>query len=282
MRTFFDGTRPGRVVTSGAAEFQMPALYFRDDTFGGVFTADLEKLRGVMPSDRLHPISVGRGRGLFMVVAMDYLETSDEPYGEVLVGVPAVHGRRPPPLLPALLETSWPGLGYVVLHLPVTTRRARDAGRGLWGYTKFVADMHFQNTPELQECRLEEGGEHILTLQVVKRGLVLPDRRPIVTYSVKDGALVRTTIAQTALARTALGAGGSTLVLGDTHPVAQSIRALDVDPRPVMTRYLVEHSAILPEGEIVERGVRPLDGYLGADRDAGELQAVHLPPLTVH
>jgi hypothetical protein len=282
MRAFFEGTRPGRAATWGTAQLEMPILYFRDDAFAALFTADLAKLRDAMPSDHLHPISVGRGRGLLMVACFDYLETSAGPYGEVAVTVPTVYGARPPPLLPALFEARWPGSGHLVLHLPVTRRLARDAGRGQWGYTKFIADMEFQNTPEHHECRLDEGGAHILTLKIAKRGLVRPDRKPIVTYSVKDRELIRTTIPQVALARTALGAGGSALVLGDTHPVAWSLRDLGVGSRPLLTRYYVERSAILAEGEVIERDVRPLDGYLGTDREEGVLHAVRLPAATVH
>ena len=281
MRAFFDGTRPGRLVSSGAAQFELPALYFRDDSFQALFTADLDKLRAAMPSDRLHPIVAGRGRGFLGVGAFDYLETSFEPYGEVGVVVPVVYGRRPLPILPVLLDTSRPGFGLLVLHLPVTRRLARDGGREVWGYAKFLADMQFQNTPEFHECRLDEGGEHILTLRIVKRGLALPVRRPLVTYSVKERALVRTTIPQRAVTRTALGGGGSSLVFGETHPVARSIRALDVNPRPVLTRYFLERTAVLPEGEIIERDVRPLDGYLGSDREEGELHTIHRQPVTI-
>jgi hypothetical protein len=173
-------------------------------------------------------------------------------------------------------------MGGLVLHLPVTRRLACDGGRGQWGYTKFVADMRFQNTPELFECRLDEGGEHILTLRVMKRGLVVPDRKPLVTYSVKDGALIRTRIPQSMLTRIAVGAGGSSLVLGDKHPVAESIKQLGLDPRPLATRYHLDRTTILPEGEILERGVRPLEGYLGSDREEGELVAGHLATPTVH
>lgn len=282
MGAFFDGTRPGRIVSSSAGQFELPALYFREDSFQALFTADLQKLQAAMPSDRLHPIAAGRGRGYLGVAALDYLETSVEPYGEVAIVVPVVHGRRPPPVLPVLFElfnSTWPGLGLLVLHLPVTHRLARDAGREVWGYAKFLADMQFQNTPELHECRLDEGGQHILTLRIAKRGLARTERRPLVTYSVKDRALVRTTIQQQAVARAALGAGDSSLVLGETHPVAQSMRALDLDPRPVLTRYFLERAAILSEGEVVEHGVRPLDGYIGADRP-GELRSVHFPQPT--
>jgi hypothetical protein len=137
--------------------------------------------------------------------------------------------------------------------------------------------MRFQSTPEFQECRLEEGGKHILTLRVAKRGPPFPDRRPLITYSVKDGALLRTTIPQSAIVRTALGAGGSSLELGDSHPVATSVRELGIDPRPVMTRSNLDRSAILSEGEVVEQNVRPLEGYLGVEREEGKLQTTHVP-----
>ncbi len=272
MRSFFEGTRPGHAVRCGTEQFEMPVLYFRDDSFQAMFTADLQKLRAAMPSDRLQPIQFGSGRGLVGIAAFDYLETSVDPYGEIGIVVPAVYASKPPPIWPMLLESSWPGFGSVVLHLPVTRKLACDGGRLLWGYTKFVADMDFENTPELHEVRLSEGNQHILTLRVMKRGIAFADRRPAITYSVRDRALVRTTIAQRAIARMALGAGGSSLVLGDTHPVARSIRDLGIDTRPILTRYFLERTAILPEGEIIERDVRPLDGFWGADRDRGELR----------
>ena len=40
---------------------------------------------------------------------------------------------------------------------------------------------------------------------------------------------------------------------------------MDLSPEPVATRYFVERSGILPAGTIVERGVRPLEGYAGAE-----------------
>lgn len=271
MRAFFGNTRPGRVVVLGAEQFELPVLYYRDDSFAGAFSADANKVRALMPSDRLHPVLTPNGRAALVVTAFDYLATSIGPYGEVGVIVPVVHGRRPPPLVPAFFEAQWPGFGYLVLHLPVTTRLARDGGRAQWGYTKFISDMQFENTPEHLSCVLAEGGEHILTLRVEKRGVVVPDRRPVITYSVRERELVRTRIAQRALVRTALGGGRSSLELGSVHPVARALRSLDIDPRPFVTRQFLDRNAILPAGEVVERSVRPLDGFAGTDREQGVL-----------
>lgn len=266
MSDFFASTRPGTTVTHGGATFELPILYFRDDVFALFYTADARRARELMPSDRLHPVLVSPGRTLVGIVAFNYVETSIGPYGEVGVVVPTVHGRRPLPLLPGALEARYPGFGYVVLHLPVTRTAARDAGRGQWGYTKFVADMHFVNTPEHLECRMLERERHILTLRVARRGLTLRDAKPLVTYSVLDGDLVRTVIPQRGEAKNAVSPSGCALQLG-AHPLTDTLLSLDLSDRPLMSRHYLQRSGILPAGEVVERGVRALDGYAGEDRE---------------
>ena len=267
MVPFFSGTRPGHQVTHGRAAFELPILYFRDDLFAAFFSASSERVRAMMPSPRLHPVKLPGGRAMVAIAAFRYLETSIGPYGEVAVVVPAVFGDRPPPpILPGLLEARYPGFGAVVLHLPVTALVARDAGRGQWGYPKFVADMHFTRSPETIGVRLSEGERHILTLDVPRRGPVLRDDNPLITFSVKDGALIKTTIPQRGACRTSLLPRGATLALGE-HEMAASLRALRLSSKPFMTRVYVERAGILPEGEVIERGVRPLDGVRGADRE---------------
>ena len=273
---FFGATRPGREARHGTASFELPILYFRDDCFALFFTADVSKVRAAMPSERLHPVCVFPGRALVGVAAFNYIDTSIGPYGEVAVIAAAVFGKRPPPpVVPALLQARYPAFGAVVLHLPVTTQLARDAGRGQWGYTKFVADMHFQHTPEFLECRLAEAEQHILTLRVPRAGLTLRERAPLITYSVLDGSLIKTVIPQRGIRRESGLVSNGWLALG-SHPVAESVGALDLSGRPMLSRYYLERSAILPAGEVIERGVRPLDGYRGTDR-VGE-HVVQCPP----
>jgi len=270
MSSFFASARPGTEVTVGTRTAELPILYFRDDAFGLFFTAEAAKVRAALPSDRLYPVQLPGGRALVVILAFNYIETTIGPYGELAVALPAVYGRRPPiGAVPALLEAGYPGFGMVVLHLPVTGTLARDGGRELWGYTKFVADMEFTLTPEYQECRMGEEGVHILTLRVARGGFVRRDSKPLVTYSVLEGRLIRTTIPHRAVYRTTLGGKGSYLELGD-HEMADSIRSLGLSKKPVMTRYYVERGAILPAGEVIEEGVRPLEGLYGTDRE-GEL-----------
>lgn len=265
MTDFFMDCRPGKRETRGKATFDLPILYFRDDAFLLFYTADYERARQLMPSDRLYPVMVSPKRTLLGVVAFNYIDTSIGPYGEVGIVLPVVYGKRPPlPVLPGLLEAKYPGFGMLVLHLPVTKETARDAGRGIWGYTKFVSDMRFRHTPEYLQCRLSEKDESILTLRVARRGMLLKDERPLVTYSVKQGDLIRTRIPQRGIYRMSLNPKGSFLELGN-HRAANTIKQLGISKHPVQSRYFLERSGILPEGEVVESSVRPLEGLRGTD-----------------
>ena len=93
------------------------------------------------------------------------------------------------------------------------------------------------------------------------------DKKPLTTFSVLNGNLVKTIIPQQATKRIALMPKGSHLKLG-SHPMADSIRELGLSARPLMSFYCPERPAILPAGTIIEKGVRPMQGYLGKDRTA--------------
>lgn len=270
MKTFFSNSKPVNKVTHGKATFDLPILYHRDDAFALYFTANYEKVKAVMPSDKLHPVILPGKKAVVVIGAFNYIDTSIGTYGEVAVALPAVFDKKITSfngILPALMESGYPGFGVVIMHLPVTRVEAKDAGRGEWGYTKFIADMYFSISPEYMECRLLEGDRDILDMRVKRKGFYLRDKKPLTTFSVKDGDLIKTVIPQIAAKRVSLMTGGSRLKLGD-HPVAESIRSLGISSRPFMSVYYPERAAILPSGTVIEKGVSPMEGHLGEDRKA--------------
>lgn len=266
MTPFFPAPNVRKTVTCGKQSFDLPVLYFRDDAFALFFTADPDRVASVMPSHRLQPVRLSARKAMVGIAAFNYIDTTIGPYGEVAVVLPAVYNASPPPvLIPALLESRYPDFGMLVMHLPVTNTLARDAGRQEWGYTNFVADMHFTITPEFMECRLSEKDQHILTLRVARRGIAMRDKKPLVTFSVKEGNLLKTTIPQRCTTRSAIKPKDVFLQLGE-HPVSETIHALGLSEKPFASRYYLERSGILPAGRIIERGVRPLEGYTNKKR----------------
>jgi len=267
---FFSQILSKTIRTYGQATFELPIYYLRDDFFGLFFTANADKISAILPSPNLHPIILPNGKAMIAIAAYNYMETSIGSYGEVVAGIPCVYGKKPFPytgVIAALLESKYPGFGILVHHLPVTKIEARDAGRGEWGYTKFIADMAFHITPEYLECCMHEETNHILTLRVQRKGIYVEDTKPITTYSVKNHQLIKTIIPQKGTKRFCLKPNDSFITWGN-HPMAESIKQLDISEYPFMSIYYPERAAILPSGEIIETNVQKFDGYMGKDRIA--------------
>jgi Acetoacetate decarboxylase (ADC) len=259
---------------SGAARSPvLPLHYWRADCFGGVFSADPDSVRELLPTDRLHPVRVGRGRAAVVVVAFNDHECSLGRYGEIAIA-PCVTERPAPPLLPLLVARPFPG-GTFVTQLPVTTVRACEDGRSIWGHPKFVADMDFDQFADLQAVRLEEGGRQILSLTVAKGGIAIPDRAPFVTYSSHHGQLIRTRIEARGAAQWSLGPRSATLELGD-HPVAVELRSLGLSRRAIVARNALDLRTMLPAGEAIGADAA-FEGYRGEASGDGRLTIRYTP-----
>lgn len=265
---FFTNRAPVEHIDAGDRSFDLPIRYFRTDCFLGMFSADLEAVRARIPSQRLTPVRMRANRTAIAVVAYNYLETSIGPYGEIGIAALCTSGGIAPPVVSALLETRNPNFGAFILHLPVTSRIARDAGRKIWGYPKFVADMDFELRPESRRVELSEDGEEILNLTVRHRGPVMTDRNPLVTFSIEGGDLLRTEVASRAAYRVGVGRSAGHLELG-THPIADELRDMNVAFDAIATKSFVSHSAILPRGRVLARGDRPYNGHRGTDAEFG-------------
>jgi len=257
-------------VDIGSAKVDLPIMYYRDDSFLAVFNAAYEPVRAVLPSRELYPVTLPNGNATVIVAAFNYLETSIGPYGEIGIAIPCTYKCQAPPLLPLALEGRFPDWGGFVLHLPVTSLTARDGGRVIYGYTKFVADMEFQKRPAYQSVRLSEGGAHILTLTVKQSGLLLKDNRPLITYSVRDGELIKTTVPTRATYQLGVTPGSGALELGD-HEIAAQLRDLGVETTAVMTKNYLTRYGILPAGVSIGAADRPHIGFIGAERQYGRL-----------
>ncbi|MFA5787330.1 MAG: acetoacetate decarboxylase family protein [Actinomycetota bacterium] len=267
---FFKWSGPARTgVDIGGFKIDLPIRYYRTDCFVAIFDADYDATRAMLPSGRLNPVRLARGRAAVALVAFNYLQTGVGPYGEIGIVALCTLDKQAPPLAPLMLESRWPGFGAFVAHLPVTTRIARQAGRTIWGYPKFVADMAFDFMPEYQSVDMREGGKDIFSLTVPRRGPKVTDKRPLVTFTVREGELIRTVMPWRAVYQMGVGRRmGGSLVLGD-HPVAEELRALALSSSASFTKSYLAHAGILPEGEVLGSADMAYEGFAGSARVSG-------------
>ncbi len=251
----------------------LPFVYHDNDMFSSLHPASYDAVEAALPSDVIRPVRWVDGRALVGIYAFRYHSItwtrSDGatgglwPYGEI--GIVAVVTTEPAQRVRPLLRAKQAGF---VLHLPVTSREARDGGRQLWGFPKFVADMDFREAPDTHQVQLSEGGQTILTLTVRPRGPVVTDRRPLTTYSALDGQLLETVVPTLGHMQLHFGGRGGELSLGE-HQVAQGLRELQISAAPVAVFHYLDHRSILPAGRPVGPA-NPYRGYDGEDRAFGQ------------
>ncbi len=259
-------------------EVFLPIEYHRSEAFQGLFTADSGAVRAILPSDRLHPVLIRPGRAVFVVAVLRHHEATVReadggviavrPYGEVVLG-PVVSGRKLPMALPVLRNPIPDDVGAWVMHMPVTTREARDLGRVAWGFPKFVADMEFREDGEDEGERgliLAEGGREIFRFTLAEAGRARIQRSATLLFTVLDGQLIQTTCPATGYIRRAIRPKGS-IILG-THPVAEELRQLGLSERPFAGQVIAQQRLLLPEG-VPGGAARPYIGFGGVDRELG-------------
>ena len=252
-----------------------PLYVNRATSFQSLHTVSVDALRAMLPTDDLHPVQWFDGSGLVMLFAARYADLSGsladgkpmrvEPYAEA--ATVALVSREPLRRGLPLLQPAMPHVGGFVLDMPVTHALARDSGRELYGFPKFVADLHFYEEPDRRVVDVWDDGVHVLSLDVRPGGRLRTDRRPLTMYSSRRGELLATTMPFLGWGQRFLGPRGH-LLLGE-HPMAARLKTLEVSPTSVMGVSYVDARIILPAGMPVGRA-REYAGHVGADRERGD------------
>ncbi len=170
------------------------------------------------------------GRAVCTLAFMRYVDGDLGPYHEVAVAFLVRHkGMEPASTFTKSAEVVRGFLGAFIHQLPVNQEFTLEAGRTIWGFPKFLADIDLDLAGPVACCTLRHDGELVLTL-AIRRGVPLPARGSSVdAYSHADGVLRRTAWAMQV--RGARGRpGGANLSLGD-HPIAKELRGLGLPRR---------------------------------------------------
>lgn len=245
---FFEEVEQHEVEITGGT-CGVPILYRDVFAVVGVFTAPTLKLRELLPTSKLVPAEMYPGKGLLGFLAADYRDTSIGPYKEFIIMVPARYRPRfNPPLFPVLRMSASLSFEVFIWQLPLTSEAGLHAGIDIWGFPKFLADIDFSEDESTVSCRLSEGGEEILNLEVKKNPARMKTYFDYTVFSVKDRELLRTHVngISSNLGRS-FRPGGAHLTLGE-HALSRRIREI-APGRSVQTLYVPRGQMILPEAE---------------------------------
>jgi len=126
------------------------------------------------------------------------------------------------------------GAASAYIHqLPVNQEFTCAAGREIWGFPKFIADITITEGRRSDSCDLVHEGRQVLRLEI-GHGMPTPVRdTSLDALSFRDGVLRRTSWSLDGAGSRARPSGAS-LELGE-HPIADELRSLGLPHRALMS-----------------------------------------------
>lgn len=206
-----------RVADSWAAQFLVPAR-------AAQAVVDVTGLEVAQPIP---------GRALVNLAFVRYIDTDLDAYNELAVAFLVRPHDASPGSAPTRTREFFSGrIGVYIHHLPVNQTFTLEAGRTIWGYPKFLADIEISEERGRVSCALAHDGVYVLSLEVRDGGPIRLPQQDLATYSHADGVLRRTEWEQHAPIRARLG--GAAIELG-SHPIADELRSLGLPKRALMS-----------------------------------------------
>jgi hypothetical protein len=174
------------------------------------------------------------GRTLCTIGTMDYRDNDLGQYHEVAVTF-FVHerGSSAPPVVGGPLAMARGRLAAYIHQLPVDAEFSMEAGRGIWGFPKFMSTIDIARDRGVETSKLSVDGSHVLTQSMRLGGTGSFAEREQISYALRDGVLYRTPSTMSGQG-VAFRLGGARLELGG-HPIADELRSLGLPKKPLFS-----------------------------------------------
>lgn len=203
------------------------------------FLVPLDAARALVEPAGLEPALTMRKFALATLAFVRYSDGDLGPYQEVAVAI----------LVQDATGTGAGGASAYIHQLPVNQAFTCAAGREIWGFPKFLADITITEGRRADSCELVHDGRMVLRLEIA-HGVPTPVRDAALdALSFRDGVLRRTRWSLDG-SGSRVRPSGARLELGE-HPIAAELRSLGLPHRALMTGSLRRVKMSFSEAEVL-------------------------------
>jgi hypothetical protein len=216
---------------------------------GGTFAAPFTATRELIAYSGLTPVKLAGTLAVCMVSGVQYTDNDLGPYNEIALAIVVEPPDHPGHGVAGLATGD---VTTLIHRLPVNQEFTCAAGRDIWGFPKWIADISYQERPGRTDVVMLDAGEHAMTLSVDTRFAVpVPgSEMEMSCFSFRDGVLRRTPWTMR-LAHARMRPGGATVAVGEGSQLADDLRRLGF-PKKALASQVVGHlSCTFGEAEVV-------------------------------
>ncbi|MGI9284198.1 MAG: acetoacetate decarboxylase family protein [Pseudomonadales bacterium] len=216
------------------------------------FLVDAKAAQEWIKDTGLEAIEIFPGMAILQLVGVDYQENDLGDYNEAGVSFyvcpPGV--KKGLPFFGAIRSfMKGDAISYIHL-LPVDQPFTMHAGRYIWGYPKWVAQIDIEESNGFFETRFCDEGKHVFSFRCKSGGTSTISNQEQPSFGYRGGKLYKTVgIANGKGVKFSLG--GEAPVLGD-HPIADELRKLGLPKKPIFSGTVADLFMEFDSAEIYE------------------------------
>jgi hypothetical protein len=225
-------------------EIMRPVFYYDYTSIQVLFLTPVEKVRALLPSDRLHPMRFTPRSAVTAVSVIEHRDSGVGPYNLGFIGFPVTVDRQAP-IMRGLLRAVTGGAGVFVWQMPENSRLPIESGVEVAGFPKFMSKVEVVEDDGWMVGRVEEDGQSIFRLSVRPLKTKRVNRRFVGDLFVYREPWIRRIPFVTNIRHvgTSMNRSDARLEFGD-HPVAEELRQLELG-RAINVQYSPDSQQIL-------------------------------------
>ncbi len=232
----------------------LPVEVVRARNAFAIFLVDARAAQEWIADTQLQVVELWPGKALMQIIGVDYQENDLGDYDEAGICF-YVRGPGAPKGLPFIgaVRDIIKGTAMSYIHLlPVNQEFTMHAGRYIWGYPKWNADIDICSEDNYLETRFKDAGKHVFTLRCKLGGKMRMKEQLQPSLAVRDNKVYKTV----GVARgegVKFNLGGPSIQLG-AHPIADRLRKLGLPKRPLCSGTIEKMSMSFGVPEIIAVG----------------------------
>jgi hypothetical protein len=233
---FFQVPRTSKKTALGDVE--LPIYFLDASNVIAIFRADKKGVASLLEGTGLNGALSLAGKPLVFISLYEYRDSSVGAYNEVGVAIPVLPEGMKKPIsntLDIFGSTDGAKIGWHIVNLPVTTERANAAGREIWGYPKFVAQIPLKLNKSYFTSQVKDP-ENVSIMKLsgkLNLGIKAPTLSGI-TYSHLNNKLLRSTVNARGEYKAYLAHQLRLTIGNSAHNMAENLKVLGLEnARPI-------------------------------------------------
>lgn len=174
-------------------DYLFPTLYADVTCAIGIFHCDYDAAKAMLPHPKMRPVRMTLGRSLVAFSCYEYKNVLNiGPYNEIAMTIPVLFDPKIDVPVAPMVVSGFPGFGYYVFSMPVTSKENQLRGNKLWGLPKVTEEIDvFEERGDCVTVAKDDAGAEYFRLRVPMSGKPARFDVSTVLYSELDGKLLK-------------------------------------------------------------------------------------------